>query len=180
MVESSQTWLQLEQKIKTARTALLIAIAVTVINILMMLFDVDAYLFFSVSTAYYGASFGKGLDNGFSAGAWPENGIYTRTGALLALIILAVLLVLWFFAKDNRRVMCAAAVVLIVDSVVYVMLSMLLSGTPVMDFPEAIVHVYLIVALFQGGAALKELERRRMEAPEVPPTPAPQDTPWEL
>lgn len=177
MAQFSQTWLQLENKVRLGRGTLLAAVIITAINMVMALLDVDAYLFFSVSSAYYFTAFGKGLDNNFTGGSWPKTDVFSRTGVLMALVVLVGLLVVWFFSADNKKLLRIAAVAMIVDTMVYMAVSLLTTGSMVPDLVEMVVHVYLIVTLFQAASAWEEMERRRAQVvPEPVNAPA---EPWE-
>ena len=95
--------------VKSARSTLLIAVAFTVLNIVLLLIGSNRYFLYSATIPYYLTFFGYMFDN-FMVGT------YTLTGLTMAVVPVAVLALSWYLSKQNHRWLMAATVVFVLDT----------------------------------------------------------------
>ncbi len=136
------------QKYASARGNLLLMIAFTVINILLLLFNSDTMFLFSATVPYFSAAFGK----------YSEIPALFTVGLVIAFITLTLYLLCWIFSKKHYGWIITALVLFIIDSVCMVGLYILSE-----DFSGVIdlaIHIWVLYYLIIGvkyGKLLKTL-----------------------
>ena len=145
----------LEQKAKGGRSNLILAIILTIVNIVMFIAGSDGMLLFSISVPYYAVIFGAILGG-------QELMI---TGCVIAGIILAAYLLCWLFSKKHLGWLIAALVLMILDTLCLIgfyVLAQEISG--VLDF---VFHALIIYYLIAGISATRKLAKLPPEEPVV-------------
>lgn len=154
----------LRKQIAGGQYSLMLILIFTAINIAFLMLDVDRYFLFSASVPYYLVMIGKGVENGFSSGAWDINGPLTITGLVIALVILAVYLLCWLLSRKKTGWMTAAMVLFIVDSIALVGITFVLYEDPMVNAMDFLLHIWAIVELVQAVRANKKLQAMQQEA----------------
>lgn len=145
----------LDQKYRSARSNLLIAVILTLVNIVMLLAGSDTMMLFSVSVPYYAVIFGVVLGG-------QELLI---TGCVIAAVILLVYFLCWLLSKKKAGWLLAAMVMMILDTLAlaaFYFLAGEISG--ILDF---LFHVLIIYYLAAGISADKKLKNLPPEEPVV-------------
>lgn len=145
----------LEQKQKSGRSNLLLAIILTVVNIVMLLAGGDAMLLFSISVPYYAVVFGVVLGG-------QELVI---TGCVIAAVMLIVYFLCWVLSKKHTGWLVAALVLIIIDTLALVAFYLLageISG--ILDF---VFHAMIIYYLAVGISSSKKLKNMPVEEPVI-------------
>ena len=152
----------LEQKAKGGRSNLLIAIILTLLNIVMFIAGSETMMLFSISVPYYAVLFGVILGG-------QELMI---TGCVIAGIILLAYFLCWLLSKKHVGWLIAALVLMILDTLVLIGFYLLageVSG--ILDF---VFHAMIIYYLAAGISAAKKLKELPPEEPAVAEPEEPQ------
>lgn len=164
------------QQIAGARSALLVVLIFTVVNLVMLLLDSGTYFLFSASVPYYLTAFGLGMDIGMG-----ESGIGTFT--LISLGISAVMLLLyllsWLLSKKRSGWLVVALVAFVLDTVALVLVCLAFDAVTdsIVDF---LFHGWVILQLAQGIIANRKIRKMIREFdPDTEESDAPV-TPWDL
>lgn len=170
------------RKLATARSSLIVVIAFTVINLILLLTESNTYFLFSASAPSFLTAFGMGMDIGLGN---PGIGVYTTTALVISAVIVAAYLLCWILSKKRSGWFVVAAVLFIIDTVLLVLLSLSVD-TLRENIVDLIFHAWVLVELFQAIAAAKKLKNMPAEpvmadaAQTVPawqPAPVPEE-PW--
>lgn len=170
------------RKLATARSSLIVVIAFTVINLILLLTESKTYFLFSASVPSFLTAFGMGMDIGLGN---PGIGVYTTTALVISTVIVAAYLLCWILSKKRSGWFVVAAVLFIIDTVLLVLLSLSVD-TLRENIVDLIFHAWVLVELFQAIAAAKKLKNMPAEpvmadaAQTVPawqPAPVPEE-PW--
>lgn len=146
----------LMQQVQLGRRTLLGALALTVVNFILLLSGRGEYLLFSVSVPYYLVWFGKGMDNYF-APIQAENGTLTWTGLALAALILGAYMLVWLLSRKKGGALWVAFGMLCIDSAVPLAAALLTGqeiGGAVVD---TLIHFVVLYQLAGGARAWKRL-----------------------
>jgi hypothetical protein len=144
-----------EQKYKTARGNLLLAIIFTVLNIVLYFVGSGSMLLFSISVPYFVVVFGSLFEFSFMMTA----------GCLIAVIVLAVYLLCWIFSKEHYGWMIAALVLFCVD--ILVMAGLYLLFGEVSGIVDVAFHCWILFYLIVGVSAGSKLSKMPAEEPAV-------------
>ena len=157
----------LEQKAKGGRSNLLIAIILTVVNVVMFIAGSESMLLFSISLPYYAVIFGTLLGG-------QELMV---TGCVIAGIILSAYFLCWLLSKKHPGWLIVALVLMILDTLCLIgfyLLAQEISG--ILDF---VFHAMIIYYLIAGISANKKLAKLPPEEPVFvdPEAPVENSTP---
>lgn len=151
----------LQNRYNGARTNLILAVAFTVINIILLFID-NSYFLFSIYVPYFIASIGMvitgKMPQEFYAEGWEETE-FLGTGALVVmLVIAAVILVLyllsWLLSKKNKVGWLIFALVLFsIDTIAMLFLQGITES-----IIDIVFHIWVIVSLSSGIRAHKKLK----------------------
>ena len=161
---------QLEAKYQSARTDLLLIVALTVINIVLLVTGSDSYFVFSAFIPYSIAFLGMTLCGKFPAEYYDdaEGVFYLDESAFVVFIAIAVVLTLlyllcWYMSKDFKSGWLIFGLVMIsIDTA-----ALLLGGLELSSIIDILFHVWMIVTMSLGLSANKKLK----ELPEEPQEP---------
>ena len=140
------------QKEKAGRSNLLIAIVLTVVNIVLFMVGSETMLLFSISVPYYAVIFGSIFAAELGS---PEMLV---TGCVIAGVILAVYFVCWLLSKKRLGWLVVAMVLVIVDTLALIgfyLLAEEISG--VLDFVFHVMILYYLIVGIKGAKKLKAL-----------------------
>lgn len=140
-----------EQRVKSARGSLLLAIILTVVNTVLLLAGSETYFLFSVSVPYYLSVFGYMFDGGII-------GTLTVTALVIAGVILLVYLLVWLFSKKTPGLLWVAAALFIIDTTVLLLLA-LLSDALLSSIIDLVIHGFLIFDLIRGALAAGKMKQ---------------------
>ena len=147
----------LQKKYDAARSNLLVAIVLTVVNIVLLFTESTSMLLFSVSVPYYVVIFG------FIMGP-------VAASLVVAAVILGLYFICWLLSKKKSLWLVVAAVLFVVDTLVLVGLYLL--AEEAYGILDAVIHVVVIFYLVSGAASAKKLkmlpEVSYEEAQELP------------
>lgn len=154
---------RMEKRYQSARMNLLLAIILTVVNVVLLLTGSDSMLLFSISVPFYAVIMGYAM----------ESGVMLTTGCVIAAVMLAVYLVCWFFSKKHRGWLIAALVLFIVDTLVMGLMYLWLGdATGLLD---ALIHGLVIFYLSMGIYSAGKLKYMPEEEAEVDAVSAQQE-----
>ena len=145
----------LEQKQRAGRSNLLLAIVLTIVNIVMLLGGSDSMLLFSISVPYYAVIFGVIF----------ETQELFITGCVIAAVVLVVYLLCWIMSKKHIGWLVAALVLMCIDTLALIAFYLLageISG--VVDF---VFHALIIYYLGSGISSAKKLQAMPAEPATV-------------
>lgn len=165
-----------QQRYSVARHNLLLMIALTVVNLILLAFNSGVMMLFSATVPYYAVL----------VGIVSENGAVLTVCICLTAVILATYILCWVMSKKHYGWMIAALVMFILDTLVLVGLYLLLQElSGVMD---ALIHAwvlyYLIIGVRYGHQlsatpadswAEAEAEQRGLDPEAAPAEPRPAD-----
>ncbi len=160
-----------------ARSSLLIVLAFTLVNLVMLLVDSGRYFLFSAFVPYFLTAFGMGMDMGMG---YDGIGTCTIITLVISAVVLGWYLLCWILCKKRPGWYIAALVAFALDTVVMLVLLFVMGGMAesIMDL---VFHAWVIVELVQAISANSKLKKLPAEAfaPEAEaPAAAPVD-PWD-
>lgn len=155
---------RLQGKYNGARTNLLVALAFTVVNIVLLFIDSTSYFLFSLYVPYYIALFGCILSGKmpaeFYVDEWAD--IPNLGGSFLAIVLgivavtLALYILCWIFSKKNRvGWLICALVFIILDTIATV----ILLGIAFESLIDIAFHIWLLVSVLGGVLAHYKLKK---------------------
>ncbi len=177
----------LESRYNTARVNLLIAIAFTVINVILFASGGSSYFLFSIFVPYYTVLMGLILCGKAPAEFYGEDYdtlIFFGNDVLIAAIAIAVVMlalyVLCYAMSGKGRVgwLIAAPVLMVADT----LMMLWLGGFDADTVTDLIFHVWVVIYLAMGVHAhykLKTLPPDPPDTEEDPSEDAPEDTPYD-
>lgn len=139
---------EVQQKYNNARSNLILMIAFTFINVVLLAVGSDVMMLFSATVPYFAVGIG----------VISENSVILMIGILIALVILSIYLLCWILSKKNYGWMIAALVLFVLDSICMCALYLLTQ-----DFSgilDVAIHIWVLYYLIIGvkyGAQLKKL-----------------------
>ena len=139
-----------QKRYSTARVDLLIMIALTVANIVLMFIGSDTMMLFSATIPY--AFVG--------AGYWEGDQEFLIFGIIIAVISLALYLLCWFLSKKKYQWLIVASVLFSIDYA-YTIYLYAASGSLGDGIIDMVIHALVLYYLIAGiitGKKLKELE----------------------
>ena len=136
----------LEQKQKAGRSNLLLAIILTIVNIVMLFAGGDAMLLFSISVPYYAVIFGVIL----------ETQQLLITGCIIAAVVLAAYLFCWLMSKKHVGWLIAALVLMCLDTLA--LIGFYLLAGEISGVLDLLFHVMIIYYLVIGITSTKKLQ----------------------
>lgn len=156
-----------EQQAKSGRSNLLLAIILTVVNIVMFIAGSDTMLLFSISVPYYAVIFG------FLMGGQE----LLITGCVIAGIVLFAYLLCWLLSKKRAGWLVAALVLMILDSLA--LIGFYLLAQEISGVLDLVFHAMIIYYLAVGISGNKKLKALPPEEPVIvdPEAPAVNSTP---
>ena len=142
---------RLRRRYLTARLNLLILIAISIVNIILLLCKSNFYLLFSASIPYYLVVYGMVITGnltmeGVNVSEPLPNGILFALIAA-AIIILGVYFLCFYFGKKKPVWMIIALAMFILDTVVTVITIPYSSGSYILDL---VMHAYILCYLALG------------------------------
>ena len=157
--------------IRTARYNLLVVMAFTVLNLVMLLVGNGRYFLFSSTICYYLPYFGYIFDLYMVS-------TYTLTGLVLGLVPLAGYLLFWLLSLKNDRWLIPAAALFALDTLALVGI-IFLNGSIIGMILPIIAYAWVMITLVRAvlaGARLRKLPAQTeegfpeelVEAEEVP------------
>jgi hypothetical protein len=158
MARTTQTMTHREsltQKAKAGRSNLLLAIILTLVNIVMLVAGGDSMLLFSISVPYYAVIFGVILGG-------QELMI---TGCVIAGIILLAYFLCWLFSKKHAGWLVAALVMMIVDTLA--LIGFYLLAQEISGILDLLFHALIIYYIAAGISSSKKLAALPPEVPVV-------------
>lgn len=161
----------LEMKYNAARANLLLVVAFTIINIILVLTGANTYFLFSASVPYYIVFIGSLLCGKLPAEYYEGTGLteadffpssVLTVMVVIAAVILALYVLAWLLSRKNKVGWLIFALVLFaLDSV----MMFLFSGISVDTIFDVLFHAWVIYYLVVGIRASKRLKLLPVEAP---------------
>lgn len=149
---------QLLQKYNSTRVNLILAVALTVANIVLYIAGSETMMLFSASIPFYAVIIG-------SAVTVPAFAIIFYA---IAAVSLVVYLLSWIFSKKRFGWLIPALVFFVIDTVV--MIVMYIWAEDFSGVMDIVLHAYILYSLFVGvisGSKLKKMPPEEVEAPVV-------------
>ena len=139
------------KKFYSARSNLLLAIFLTIVNIVLYYTGDDAMLLFSMSVPYYAVIFSDLMSLG-------------SVGIIIAVVVLALYFVSWFLSGKRPGWLSLALVLFICDTLSMVGLYILVGDFS--GFLDALIHIWVLYYLISGLIAIKKLKNLEV-GPEI-------------
>lgn len=151
----------------TCRSNLLLAAAITLLNVVLALVGSNTYFLFSASVPYYVAAFGRLF--------FDEYGFFADViiGGVIAVVLTGLYFVFWVMTKRHRKWMIGAAVYFALDCLGLILLTLDL-GFEFRDIIDYLFHVYVMYYLVTGSIAALKLAKMPPEDPIAVEADAPQ------
>ena len=149
----------LNRKIASARSSLLVMMIFTVVNMVMAVMDAGTYFLFSLSVPYYLTMLGMYMEGGIV-------GTYTVTGMVIGGAILVVFLLCWLLSKKKTGWLTVATVLMVLDSLALAVFSFALYENPAVNFMDFLFHFWILVTLSQAILAARKLKKLPAENTE--------------
>lgn len=134
----------LNSKIGGGRHSLLLIVAFTVVNLLMVVLDSSTYFLFSASVPYYLTLYSKGIDNNFVDGPWPENGPVTIVALVVSGVILLLFLLCWLLSKKRTGWLIPALVLFVLDTLALAWCTFNIVNDPAGNIVDFVFHIWAI------------------------------------
>lgn len=144
--------------IRTARYNLVVVMAFTVLNLVMLLAGSGRYFLFSSTICYYLPFFGYMFD-------LYTVSTYTLTGLVLGLVPLAAYLLFWLLSLKNDRWLIPATALFALDTLALVGI-VLMTGNIIGMILPAIVYAWVIITLVRAVLAGERLRKLPAVIPE--------------
>ena len=141
----------LQQQVNIGRQTLLGVIIMTLINLGLLLGNGGSYLLFSVFIPYYLTGLGKALDQ-------MQNGTYTLTGLVIAVVILLVYFLFWVLSRKRGGILWLAVAGLGIDLLALIWISILRTGSILDNAVDILFHVVVIYQIGKGATKWKKLK----------------------
>lgn len=164
----------LETKFKNSRYNLLLVVAFTLINIVLLITDTDTFFLFSAYIPYGVIDLGMLVCGKYPAEFYQQNAIAETLdpSAFIGFIIIAAIIVLlylacWFFSKKVKTGwLVFALIIFAIDAIALIYVF----GFESDNIVDIIFHVWVIVSLIMGisaGSKLKKLPPEEEETQEA-------------
>ncbi len=155
------------QQIAGARSTLLLALVLTLVNIVMILVNSNTMFLFSIFVPYVGVVFGRTYDAGLF-------GTNTITALVIAAVIVGVFFVCWLLSKKNHRLLTLAAILFALDTAALLFFMFTISNDPAGQIMDIVLHAVVLVQLIQGVIASGKLKKLAQENDEAAPSCSPE------
>ena len=170
----NNTLAPLAQKYRTARADLLILVAMTLVNIVLLLAGSTTYFLFSGAVPYYLVIYGMllcgvypGMETDPELLGWvslPKGTVAIFVVA--ALLILGVYVVLYLLSKKNYHFLTAALALFALDTAAMLWLG----GISLDNAIDLVFHAWMLYSLFAGVRAARTLVNAPAEDTVIDPT----------
>lgn len=134
----------LQKKYDSARSNLLLAMILTVVNVVLFFAESGSMLLFSMSVPYYAVIFAYMFD-------------ITILGAIFAAVIMIAYLLCWLLSKNRPGWLIVALVLFAIDTLGMAGLYLLIED--VSGILDAVIHIMLLYYLFAGVSAGRKLKK---------------------
>lgn len=178
---------KLARRATSARMDVILIVALTVLNIVMIFAGIDRYFLFSASLPYYLTFFAMlytgNLSEGmidYAANGWTEEnflpGGFLWAAIIFSLIVVGLYTVCFFASKSKKQLpdgtaeehffggwIITATVLFAIDTLVYIAAMVLLFGFDASMLWDLAIHIYVLVTLIMGAVAAVKLEKLKRE-----------------
>ncbi len=153
---------RLESKLGSARGNLLLVVAFTIINLILLVINSDTYFLFSAYIPFFIASMGMLICGKYPTEFYEDlgemeffgNGVFVGF-VTVAVIITLLYLLAWFLSKNQKRGwLIFALVIFIIDTVCM----FAVNGFAFESIIDIVFHVWVIVSLLGGISACKKIK----------------------
>lgn len=158
---------KLRQSIGLGRTAILLLLAVSLLNQLLLLLKINYHFLFSTAVPYYLNWLARKL--GGPAGVTPLKVL----AVILTLLIYSLYLACWVLSARRRDYLKTALLLYCADTVLLVIFAFALLNNPFSCLLEVLVHIVGIVVLYHAHRSAQQLrqmsrKKRTRPAPQMP------------
>lgn len=155
----------LRQHIGLGRTAILLLLAVSLLNQLLLLLKVNYHFLFSTAVPYYLNWLARKL--GGAAGATPLKVF----AVILTLLIFAAYVACWMVSAHRRDLLKTALLLYCADTVLLVIFAVALLNNPFSCLLELLVHLIGIAVLYdahRSAQQLRQMSKKKKPCPQKP------------
>ena len=155
---------KLRQNIMVGRMAMLMILAVSLLNQLLLLLKVEYHFLFSASMPYYLNWLARELGG--------QGGVtaFKVLAVLLTVLIFAAYVACWLLSGQRREWLLAALGLYSADTLVLIIFSFALLENPASCLLEVLTHLvclWLLYTAFQSARRLSRMPKRRRSTPET-------------
>lgn len=158
----------LVQKYASARSNLMLMLALTALNIVLLIVEADYMLLFSATIPYVASIYAM------IYGMVPGGESYMYAAISVAAVCLVLYLICWLLSKKNVTWMIVAFVLFILDTVY--MAYFYISASDASGILDVLIHALVLYYLFVGVKSGLELKKQPEEVVEVSATVAERDS----
>lgn len=147
-----------ERQLSVGRSAILLVLMLTVINLAMVLLGADFYLLFSASVPYYLTVIARGFDLAASGGA---NQAYTWAALGVSAVVLGLYLLCWILSRKQPNWLVVSLVLFILDTVCLALFCLFVFGGFMESIVDFLMHgwvIYEVVIGIRAAHCLKDGE----------------------
>lgn len=153
---------QLQQHIGLGRTAIILLLAVSLLNQLLLLLKVNYHFLFSTAVPYYLNWLARKL--GGPVGVTPLKVL----AVILTLLIFVAYVACWIFSARRREFLKTAFLLYSADTVLLVIFAFALLNNPFSCLLEVLVHVIGIIVLYnayRSALQLRKMSKKKKSRP---------------
>ena len=141
-----------EQQINGARSSLLLTLALTLVNVVLLMVNSNTFFLFSVFVPYELIHFGRMMDAGLV-------GSNTIVSLIVAAVILVVFLLSWLLSKKKPGWLTVAVVLFALDTAALLYFTFTMSADPGGNILDIGLHAYVLFQLIQGCVNAAKLKK---------------------
>lgn len=144
-----------ERRVAMGRSALLVVLCLTVLNLVLLMAGSNTYLLFSASVPYYLTVMARGYDLAVYGGV---NQGYTWAALAVSAVLLGLYLLCWFLSRKTPAWLTVGLVLFALDTVCLALLCRFVFGGFVGSIPDFCIHGWVICELASGIRAARRLQ----------------------
>ena len=143
-----------ERQLSMGRSALLIVLCLTVLNLALLVAGSNTYLLFSASVPYYLTALARAYDLTIHGSV---NHGYTWGALAISAVVLGAYLLCWFLSRNTSGWLTVGAVLFVVDTICLAILCRFVFGGFAGSIMDFFMHAWVIYELLVGVRAAHRL-----------------------
>ena len=143
-----------QRQVAMGRSALLLVVALTVLNLGLLFSGANTYLLFSASGPYYLAILARGMD---LAAYGSVNHGYTWAALAVGAVVLGLYLLCWYLSRKQHSWLVAGLVFFLLDTICLVLLCRFVFGEYLSSVMDFLMHGWVIYELVIAIRAARRL-----------------------
>ncbi|MGM9605850.1 MAG: hypothetical protein ACI3XG_12395 [Faecousia sp.] len=137
-----------ERQVAMGRSALLVVLCLTVLNLVLLIAGSNTYLLFSASVPYYLTVMARGYDLAAYGGV---NQGYTWAALAISAVVLGLFLLCWFLSRKTPSWLTAGLVLFVLDTICLALLCRFVFGGFMDSILDFFMHAWVLWELAVGA-----------------------------